>query len=285
MTNRTDCVTVKAFFNGELRRFPFSESSFSKFVAQLKELFSLQNEILVSYKDDEGDKITMSSDLELKEALKLSTDGILRVKLALPQQAGIAVQQPELVEREAGNARRVPWEEKQRKREMKQELKAKKEELKADRKIQREAYCETKREMKRNVRCGKEYAAGKFVARHVKDVTVVDGSEFTPGATFLKIWRIRNEGSVWPDGCSLLFVGRNSDHMGGPDFVALPGPVEPGNTVDVSVPLVAPAEPGRYVGYWRLRAPDGRKFGQRLWVSITVSAPASSSDEKDVKAV
>merc|ERR1719502_888498 len=49
------------------------------------------------------------------------------------------------------------------------------------------------------------------------------------------------------------------------------GPVMPGEEVDVAVEMVAPAELGRYLGYWRLVGPMGRrKFGQRVWCHIQV---------------
>merc|ERR1719267_368130 len=52
------------------------------------------------------------------------------------------------------------------------------------------------------------------------------------------------------------------------------GPVMPGEEVDVSVDLVAPQEHGRYVGYWRLTGPMGRKkWGQRVWAHIHVVDP------------
>merc|ERR1719498_1080313 len=51
----------------------------------------------------------------------------------------------------------------------------------------------------------------------------------------------------------------------------------PGEEVDVSVDLVAPQEHGRYVGYWRLTGPMGRKkWGQRFWTHIHVVDPRPS---------
>lgn len=39
------------------------------------------------------------------------------------------------------------------------------------------------------------------------------------------------------------------------------GSVAPGKTVDVSVSLTAPSDPGTYTGYWRFRDPNGIYFG------------------------
>merc|ERR1719450_375807 len=54
-------------------------------------------------------------------------------------------------------------------------------------------------------------------------------------------------------------------------------PVLPGEEVDVAVSMSAPAEVGRYLGYWRLVGPMGRrKFGQRVWVHVQVVDPADA---------
>merc|ERR1719311_1071491 len=51
-------------------------------------------------------------------------------------------------------------------------------------------------------------------------------------------------------------------------------PVLPGEEVDVVVEMVAPKELGRYLGYWRLVGPMGRrKFGQRVWCHVQVVDP------------
>src|SRR5690606_15913732 len=104
-------------------------------------------------------------------------------------------------------------------------------------------------------------------ARFVKDVSIPDGTCLLPNSPFVKTWRFRNEGDIpWPKGSQLAFIGRNSDQMGGPDYVSIPDSitVNPGDEFDVSVPLKAPSKPGRYLGYWRMREVDGRKFGQRV---------------------
>ena len=49
--------------------------------------------------------------------------------------------------------------------------------------------------------------------------------------------------------------------MGGTTAVRLPGNVAPGQSVDVSVTLTAPATRGHYVGNWMLRNPSGILFG------------------------
>jgi len=123
----------------------------------------------------------------------------------------------------------------------------------------------------------------KLVARHVKDVTIEDGMQIAAGTPFVKTWRVRNEGAPWPAGCSLLFVSKHGgDNMGGPESVPVPvgGPVVTNQEVDISVHLVAPPKAGRYTGFWKLATPEGRKFGQRLWVTVIVPSFGSSSESE-----
>jgi len=127
----------------------------------------------------------------------------------------------------------------------------------------------------------------KWRARFVKHMTAPDGSVFGPGTSFTKTWRFRNESNEpWPVGSKLLFVGKNSDQMGGPNEMDVGRAVEAGQEVDVSVPLVAPSQPGSYVGFWRMGDPSGKRFGQRVRVQIQVQgsdSSSSSTEEVEVK--
>lgn len=113
------------------------------------------------------------------------------------------------------------------------------------------------------------------LAQFVKDVTVTDGTTFTPGDTFVKTWRLKNTGScAWTTDYDLFFV--SGDKMNGSTLVDLPKKVSPGDSIDVSVQLTAPAEPGTYLGNWQLRTPGGQTFGigasgtSSFWVKIVV---------------
>eukprot|EP00908_Phaeocystis_cordata_P024089 Transcript_6564.p1 GENE.Transcript_6564~~Transcript_6564.p1 ORF type:complete len:669 (-),score=322.57 Transcript_6564:230-2236(-) len=125
--------------------------------------------------------------------------------------------------------------------------------------------------------CGKGFGKPHklLAARFVCDVSIFDGTQMAPATKFTKIWRLKNTGEVpWPPGTQIMYVG--GDQMSGALTVPLSrqGPVAPGEEVDVAVDLVAPQEHGRYVGYWRLTGPMGRKkWGQRVWAHIHVVDP------------
>ncbi len=93
-------------------------------------------------------------------------------------------------------------------------------------------------------------------ARFVADVTFPDGAIVKTNEFFTKTWRFKNIGTcTWDSSYALVFdVG---DQMGGPTSVPLPVNVAPGEEVELSVDLQAPAKSGSYRSFWRLRNPGG----------------------------
>ena len=94
----------------------------------------------------------------------------------------------------------------------------------------------------------------------VKDVTIPDGTQLSAGEVFTKVWRLQNRGTcTWTPDYMLVYT--SGDQMGSTTAVRLPGYVAPGQTVDVSVTLTAPASAGYHISYWMLRNPSGALFG------------------------
>lgn len=116
-------------------------------------------------------------------------------------------------------------------------------------------------------------------ATFVTDVSIPDNTEIAAGTTFVKTWRLKNNGScTWTSGYALVFY--NGDAMSGPASSALPnGTVPPGSTIDISATMIAPTTPGTYKGNWRLRNTGGTLFGigpdadQSFWVQIKSVQP------------
>ncbi len=112
-------------------------------------------------------------------------------------------------------------------------------------------------------------SGGANDAAYVSDVTVPDKTVFRQNQAFTKVWQIKNTGSsTWGAGYKWTFDG--GDRMGGPDYINVPS-TGGGATWNPSVNLQAPSNPGTYRGYWRMEAPNGQKFGDRVWVLIQVS--------------
>jgi hypothetical protein len=97
-------------------------------------------------------------------------------------------------------------------------------------------------------------------AGFVADVTIPDDTSLAPGAFFTKTWRLRNDGNCpWDESYKVVFV--SGDPMENPTPVSIAGVIAPGGTVDISLPLRAPASPGSYRGNYQLRNPQGVHFG------------------------
>lgn len=119
-------------------------------------------------------------------------------------------------------------------------------------------------------------------AQFVRDVTIPDGTVFAPGATFTKTWRIRNAGTCTWSGYSLVFD--SGDSMAGTSPSPI-GTVSPGQEVDLSVNLTAPASTGSYRGHWRIRNSSGVLIpvlggtqGRSFFVDIKVAVASSGLD-------
>lgn len=112
-------------------------------------------------------------------------------------------------------------------------------------------------------------------AQFVSDLTVPDGSTFTPGAAFTKTWRLKNIGTcTWTTAYKVVFAG--GDQMGATTSVKMPVSVAPGAMVDVSVPLTAPSTGGHFKSLWKISNAANAQFGigasasDPFWVDINV---------------
>jgi hypothetical protein len=119
-------------------------------------------------------------------------------------------------------------------------------------------------------------------AGFVSDITVADGTVLTAGSTFVKTWRLRNNGTcTWTPEYAIVFD--SGEAMSAPTAQNIGVSVAPGQTVDVSVTLKAPGSPGTYRGNWRMRNAAGVLFGVgsptgKFYVDIkVVAAPVSGS--------
>lgn len=116
-------------------------------------------------------------------------------------------------------------------------------------------------------------------ADFITDVSIPDDTRISPGNDFTKTWRLENAGTcTWTTDYDLVFD--RGDRMGAPSSIPLPGTVRPGDSVDLSVSMTAPAGNGEYQGFWKLRNADNETFGigasadVAFWVLIKVGSPA-----------
>jgi len=331
-------VQFKVDLGEVLRRFALEIPTFVSLQQTIKQVYVLSNgaSFSVKYRDTEDDLITISSDLELREAINLFGEGKnvrLTIQLGTASPIGaqtssvtptlaprcvpfpvtplVALHSTAAAEMSRSACKENKWKAKQQWKEVKKEGKLARMELKSKMKEQKETDNEEKKEDVRQLKeklyelkvqvkeqkqqvkqtrellkeskkeCKQRPKEGIIMARFVKDITMHDETEVLPLVPFIKTWRFRNESNKpWPEGSRLLFIGKNSDRLGAPDFVPINVPVLPNQEIEISVPLQAPQEQGRYTAYFRLADATGKKFGQRVWVMIRVYADSSSSSEE-----
>ena len=115
-------------------------------------------------------------------------------------------------------------------------------------------------------------------AQFIADVTIPDGTNFTANTTFKKTWRIKNIGTCTWNSNDVSLIFDSGERMGAPASLALPTNVAPGQTVDITVDMTAPANAGHYFGYWKFKSNSGGVFGigsnanKSFWVEIYVAS-------------
>ncbi|RPJ50549.1 MAG: hypothetical protein EHM21_04765, partial [Chloroflexi bacterium] len=109
------------------------------------------------------------------------------------------------------------------------------------------------------------------------DVTVPDDTRFHPGEYFSKTWRLVNVGSCpWTREYAAVWFSGNE--LGLVRSQPLSKEVRSGQTIDITVDMVAPQTPGTYQSNWKLSNPKGDLVGigpkgdAPFWVRIVVVA-------------
>jgi hypothetical protein len=126
----------------------------------------------------------------------------------------------------------------------------------------------------RENREGQQSEDGKPRATFVQSVATPDNTKVDAGADFIKIWKVRNVGTVaWPENTVLSFV--YGDRLALASAAVVPS-VNPGEEHDIAINMTAPLNPGKYANYWRLCTPNGLFFGPPLYTRIIVEAAAAA---------
>jgi hypothetical protein len=119
-------------------------------------------------------------------------------------------------------------------------------------------------------------------AAFVADLTTPDNTRLAPGASFTKVWRLRNDGSCpWNQDYQVVFV--DGAAMSNTTPLPIPNVVQPGGTVDIRLDLVAPTTAGTHRGDYQIRNPHGVHFGvgpsgqTSFYVQIVVGSAAGTT--------
>ena len=106
--------------------------------------------------------------------------------------------------------------------------------------------------------------------------TVADDTLFAPSATFTMTWRLKNVGtSTWTAG--YLFRYYSGETFGAPKEITLGRAVPPGDTVDITIRMKAPAKVGNYRSDWVMSTENRSNFKEPVYLKITVALPGTPS--------
>lgn len=109
----------------------------------------------------------------------------------------------------------------------------------------------------------------------VSDVTFPDNAVVTPGQAMTKTWKVQNNGTcAWTATYKITYVAGNA--MGGV-ATAIGQAVGPGQSVDISVAMVAPTAAGDAAGTWKLMNDKSQFFGTQLTIVVKVGGTANGT--------
>jgi hypothetical protein len=101
-----------------------------------------------------------------------------------------------------------------------------------------------------------------------EDLTIPDGSPVAPQTILDKRWRVVNSGTCnWDEHYRLKLTG--GSEMGAAQVQAL-YPARANSEVILRIEFTAPAEPGAYRSSWQAYSPDGKPFGDPVFIDIIV---------------
>ena len=116
-------------------------------------------------------------------------------------------------------------------------------------------------------------------ARFISE-TIPDGTSVDPGQSITKTWTILNDGKK-PWTADYVLVLTQGSHplgqtLGEPARIPLTGVVQPGEQVEISIPLTAPKVDAIFSAVYQLQDPAGGQVegdGSTIWFSVVVGSP------------
>ncbi|MCJ7717228.1 MAG: NBR1-Ig-like domain-containing protein [Anaerolineales bacterium] len=100
------------------------------------------------------------------------------------------------------------------------------------------------------------------------DLTIPDGTEVLPGEKVAKRWLITNEGSCnWDQSYSLQLISGLSL---GADKIQQLYPARQTSEAVLEIIFTAPDNPGRYNSWWQAYDQDDNRFGDPVYMEISV---------------
>lgn len=123
-------------------------------------------------------------------------------------------------------------------------------------------------------------------AELVNHLTLRNNTILLTNHSYGKIWLVKNVGTcTWTTEYSLVFM--DGEIMQSPERIQLEANIDPGETIELRIPVIAPDEEGEYQASWILQNEFGNPFGigegsdQPLAIQVVVhQAPPPKEDEE-----
>ena len=102
----------------------------------------------------------------------------------------------------------------------------------------------------------------------IKDATVPDGTQVSPGTVLDKQWLVQNSGDCnWDTGYRLRLI--SGDALGAATEQAL-FPARAGTQATLRILFTAPQDAGQYISEWQAFDPNGSAFGESFFIKFQV---------------
>ena len=118
----------------------------------------------------------------------------------------------------------------------------------------------------------------RAAAGHPLDITIPDNMVLHPGQAFSKTWSLENIGScTWTEDYAVVWFSGEQMGFSGQRMQHIEKSVVPGQSIKLTLDLIAPTEPGVHQGNWKLRNPEGDLFGigpdgnSSFWARILIA--------------
>jgi hypothetical protein len=104
--------------------------------------------------------------------------------------------------------------------------------------------------------------------------SIADDTTFAPDETFTMTWRLKNTGtSTWTAGYLLRYY--SGETFGAPKEISLGREILPGEEIDISIQMKAPASPGTYRSDWVMSSENRSNFKEPIFLRIKVAKPVT----------
>lgn len=103
---------------------------------------------------------------------------------------------------------------------------------------------------------------------YIQDLTIPDNTTVSAGQSIDKEWLVTNSGTCnWDSSYRLKLI--SGSPLGAANELAL-YPARAGSQATLEIVFTAPSDPGTYRSAWQAFSPEGRAFGDAIYIQIIV---------------